>query len=111
MRIFHCKCCGNCCRWEGVVHYKPEEGARIAAFLGISEDRLIQEYTRLADDRTELVFIDKADGSCIFLTEAGLCSINPVKPHQCSSYPYEWDVPTDLKAKCQGSWEEAEDKQ
>ena len=109
MRVFHCKCCGNCCRWDGVVHYVPEEGRRIAEYLGISEYDMIQKYTRLSDDRKELVLADKEDGGCVFLTEDNLCSINPVKPHQCSSYPYEWDVPPEYKALCPGYWEETEE--
>lgn len=106
MRVFHCKCCGNCCRWEGIVRYKPEEGTAIAEYLGISEDELIQNYTRLAPDRKGLVFTEKSDGACIFLTEDNLCSINPVKPHQCAAFPYDWTVPDELLRRCQGEWEQ-----
>ena len=106
MKKFICRRCGNCCRWEGIVHYIPEEGARIADFLGITEDELIQNYTRLSADRSELVFTDKEDGSCIFLTDDNLCLINPVKPHQCSSFPYEWGVPDSHMKLCKGYWTE-----
>lgn len=108
MKVFHCKCCGSCCRWEGVVRYKPEEGAAIADFLGIPEEEFIQRYTRLAHDRRGLIFAEKADGACIFLTEDNLCSINPVKPHQCAAFPYEWTVPEEFLSKCHGEWTEEE---
>ena len=57
MKVFHCRCCGACCRWEGQVRYLPEEGRKIAEFLGISEEELIQRYTKLARDRRGLVHI------------------------------------------------------
>ncbi len=103
-RVFHCLCCGNCCRWKGVVRYLSEEGRRIAAFLGISEDDLIQRYTWLSPDRRGLLFQEREDGSCIFLTGENRCLIHPVKPEKCRSFPYEWQTTEDQKDLCQGYW-------
>lgn len=104
MKVFHCRCCGACCRWEGQVRYLPEEGRKIAEFLGISEEELIQGYTKLARDRRGLVFLEKEDGACIFLTEKNLCQIQPVKPLQCGSFPKEWSAPDEFMQQCQGYW-------
>jgi uncharacterized protein len=103
-RVFHCRCCGNCCRWEGIVRYVPQEGAQIARFLGISEDELIQRYTRLAPDRKGLVFQEQPDGACIFLTPENRCAIHPVKPQKCRDYPYRWQTTPEQQYLCQGRW-------
>ena len=105
-RIFKCARCGNCCRWEGVVHVRESELPAIARFLGITVAELIEKYTRLSNDRTGLVYTDHPDGSCIFLSEDNLCTINPVKPEQCTTFPYDWSVPDDHLALCQGRWVE-----
>ena len=111
MRHFVCACCGNCCRWDGVVHAKEEEFPAIAAFLGISVEELIDKFTRLSDDRTGLVYCDKEDGSCVFQNSNNLCTINPVKPKQCATFPQDWDVPPEIKKLCHGHWEEDEQPQ
>ena len=106
MRHFVCACCGNCCRWDGVVHAFEDEFPAIAKYLGISVEELIDKYTALSDDRKGLVYPVNADGSCIFLDPKGLCKIHPVKPIQCSTYPYDWNVPSEYAALCKGHWEE-----
>ena len=33
-------------------------------------------------------------GSCVYYDDAAKsCRINPVKPHQCSAFPFEWNFP------------------
>ena len=86
------------------MHAREAELPGIAAFLGIGVDELIDRYTRLSDDRSELVFIEHEDGSCIFLDEGNNCTINPVKPLQCKTFPYDWTVPEDTLRQCQGQW-------
>jgi len=104
MKTFKCSCCGACCRWPGVVYVREKEMPAIAAHLGISVQELIDRYTRLSDDRTGLVYKDNADGSCIFLTEDNLCRIHAVKPEQCRTFPYDWNVPEDMRKLCHGTW-------
>lgn len=104
MKKFVCMCCGACCRWAGIVHAREEDFPKIAAHLGISVDELINNYTRLSDDRSELVFADKADGACIFLDNDNKCIINPVKPQQCRTFPYEWTASEDAMKTCKGYW-------
>ncbi len=86
------------------MRYVPQEGAQIARFLGISEDELIQKYTRLALDRKGLVFQEQLDGACIFLTPENRCAIHPVKPQKCRDYPYRWQTIPEQQHLCQGSW-------
>lgn len=87
---FVCRRCGECCRWEGDVRLLQEEIAVIAGFLGLSVDRFIDEYTRLAHDRKCLSLIESGQGYCIFLEEGIGCRINEVKPRQCRDFPFFW---------------------
>lgn len=86
---FHCIGCHACCREPGYVRLKKDEPDAIASFLGLSVHDFIAQYTILTKDRTGLSLIEKEDGACIFLTDAG-CKINLVKPLQCRQFPKEW---------------------
>ncbi len=89
--VFHCRCCGECCRIkEGIVRVSDDEIARIAAFLGVSEADFIEQETLLAPDRKSLMLKSLPDGTCAYLSEDNLCRINPVKPDKCRSFPFEW---------------------
>lgn len=109
MKYFKCARCGACCRWPGVVRAREEELPAIALHLGISVKKLIDDYTTLAPDRSCLVFKDREDGACIFLEGDNLCTINPVKPSQCRTFPYDWNVPADYRKMCKGHWEERQE--
>ncbi len=97
MKEFKCRRCGNCCRWPGAVKLEPGEAEKIAAFLNMSEMEFFDAHTRLTPDRRHLSLIEKADGSCEYLTvdETGLacCSIDVVKPVQCRDFPGKWNFP------------------
>ena len=85
-----CQRCGNCCRWPGDVIVTDDEVRAIAAYLKMSEDEFIQDYTRLSANRRHLSIIDKEDGSCFFLGGKNVCLIQPVKPEQCGGFPNKW---------------------
>lgn len=89
---FTCKRCGHCCSGEpGYVFLSKEEIENISSYLHISEDEFLDKYTRLIDRGTyyDYSLKERDDYSCIFLGDNG-CSIYPVKPLQCSTYPF-WD--------------------
>jgi len=99
---FHCRCCGACCRIkDGIVRVSEAEVARIAAFLGMSESDFIERETEVAPDRKSLMLKSRPDGSCVYLTADSLCSINPVKPDKCRTFPFEWTNP-DSETICPG---------
>lgn len=86
---FKCLGCGACCRQDGYVRLKNEEVDQIARFLELDVYDFIQKYTVLTKDRQCLALVDKPNGECFFLTPHG-CKINPVKPGQCKSFPFQW---------------------
>lgn len=87
-----CQRCTACCRWPGDVRLEEGEAARIAEYLGMSEERFIERYTRLRADRQGLSIIDRADHSCVMLKDGG-CRIHEVKPVQCAGFPNFWNFP------------------
>ncbi|NLF93633.1 MAG: YkgJ family cysteine cluster protein [Oligosphaeraceae bacterium] len=101
-RLFHCRCCGACCRWPGIVRLNEEAITAIAAFLQLSQEEFRQQYTRLAPDRKCLILTDREDGACVFLNRDNLCRINPVKPTQCRTFPQHWQVEPEFQNTCQG---------
>lgn len=91
---FACKRCGACCRIRnGIVRVGDSEISRIAAFLGMTEARFIDEHTDVAPDRAGLVLKSRPDGACVYLDDAKGCAIHPVKPDKCASFPLEWTNP------------------
>lgn len=99
MPIFHeCSRCTACCRWPGQVRLGEEEIARLAVFLQLTGHEFIQQYTRLTHDRRGLALQEKSDGACIFL-DGDNCTVQPVKPQQCSDFPNLWRHP-DAETLC-----------
>jgi uncharacterized protein len=87
-----CQRCTACCKWPGDVRLEDGETARIAEFLGMSEDDFIQRYTRLRTNRQGLSLIEKDNHECIML-DGDACRIHPVKPDQCKGFPNQWNFP------------------
>jgi uncharacterized protein len=103
MKNFKCKRCGTCCKWSGYVRLLDEEIEEIANFLGLELHFFTSKYTIVTADRRNLSLIEKEDGSCIFYSDdpAG-CAINPVKPKQCSDFPYHWNF-ENWQDECEGA--------
>ncbi len=89
---YACQRCTNCCRWPGFVRIDARDISAISAFLGLSEDGFIQEFTRLRPGRDGLALTDQPDGACIFL-DGRDCRIQSVKPGQCRDFPNGWNFP------------------
>jgi Fe-S-cluster containining protein len=97
---FACTQCGDCCTGsQGYVWVSPRDQASIAAHLGLDLDAFRRRYTRAIGHLLSLV--DKPNGDCVFLAEDRRCSIQPVKPRQCLTFPF-WPRLTASRE----SWEE-----
>jgi Fe-S-cluster containining protein len=90
--FFECDRCTACCRWPGQVTVTDEEITRIAKFLALTEEQLVNDFTRLNTTRTGLILTEQPDGACVFL-DGNDCRINPVKPRQCRDFPNLWNFP------------------
>ena len=85
---FKCTQCGNCCTGApGVVWVTEEELLAIAQYRGesIGETRII--HTKLMGGRMTLR--DFPNGDCTFFDgETRRCTIYPVRPPQCRTWPF-----------------------
>jgi uncharacterized protein len=86
---FTCTQCGDCCTGEpGFVWVDDAELAAIAEFLSepIEEVRGLTTRTT-ARGRT---LREKANGDCVFYEKDKGCTIYPVRPAQCRTWPF-WE--------------------
>jgi uncharacterized protein len=101
---FECTQCGNCCSGPpGYVWVTRDEVKRIADFLGLGNGWLDKSRLRRVGFRHSLT--EKPDGDCIFLKRENgkaMCSIYPVRPLQCRTWPF-WSV----NLKSQAAWDQS----
>ena len=86
---FHCTQCGHCCTGApGYVWVNDAEVAAIAAFQeeSIAETRAV--FTRPVGRERSLR--EKSNGDCVFYDRQHGCTIYPVRPRQCRTWPF-WE--------------------
>jgi len=89
---FDCSQCCNCCSGpgEGYIWTTKYEIKFIADFLKIPEDQFRKTYTKHKGLRTTLIE-DRITKDCIFLQQVNgkkTCTIYPVRPNQCRTWPF-----------------------
>lgn len=102
---FACTQCGQCCKQPGFVLFDDEEQAKAAAFLN---QELMAFRQRFLVELEEGWAIEVPEGeACPFLLDDA-CTIQPVKPKQCRTYPFwpeisrEWKTWLNESAHCPG---------
>ncbi len=101
-------CEAQCCSGDsGNIFFSKEEQREISKFLSISEKEFLEIYTRKEGYRYSIKEL-KIGGKylCVFL-ENGKCSIYPVRPQQCRTFPFWKEFQKDenlelLKKECIG---------
>lgn len=95
---FECTRCGSCCTGEpGIVYADRQEAEKIATFLGIPLEVLVE---RMLDPFKDGFTIREAEqGRCIFYENG--CVIYPVRPVQCMTFPFWFQ-----NMRSQAAWEE-----
>jgi len=84
---FECGACGRCCGGgPGYVWTSEAEAETIARHLGLEA----KEFRRLYARRLwrGLSLKEKSNYDCILLDGAGRCSVYPVRPRQCRTWPF-----------------------
>jgi uncharacterized protein len=99
---FTCTQCGHCCTGEpGYVWVSGEELAAIAEHRKESVEEARDLYTRLAPRGRTLR--EKANGDCVFYDRKVGCTVYPVRPAQCRTWPF-WEsnvaTPADWERTC-----------
>ena len=86
---FKCTRCGSCCTGPpGYVWINDKELAAIAEYRGESVEETTERHTRLANNGRSL--LEKSNGDCVFYDKASGCTIYPVRPRQCRTWPF-WE--------------------
>jgi uncharacterized protein len=100
---FECTRCGACCTGDpGFVWVTEEELAAIARFLGQPLSEVRDLHARRS--RGRITLREKANGDCVFFDRRKGCTIYPVRPPQCRTWPF-WDsnvaTPEDWERTCE----------
>jgi uncharacterized protein len=86
---FTCTQCGKCCTGApGYVWVSQEELEAIADYLQMPVAQLIALHSH--DTYRGKSLREKANGDCIFYDAAAGCTIYPVRPAQCRTWPF-WE--------------------
>jgi Fe-S-cluster containining protein len=86
---FRCTRCGHCCTGSpGYVWVNAEEIAAIADYRGEPLQETYGLYTRLV--RKDRSLRERPNGDCIFYDRGRGCTIYPVRPRQCRTWPF-WE--------------------
>lgn len=97
---FKCTGCGGCCSKEpGYVWLTREDIEKASAYLKISTEQFLKNYTRIVNGRISL--LEHANYDCIFLKQ-NRCTIYLGRPKQCRQFPF-WKQNLSSKE----AWEEA----
>ena len=84
---FTCTQCGHCCTGDpGFVWVTEEELAALAKARGEPLREVRALYTRAARGRVTLR--EKANGDCVFYDRDKGCTVYPVRPRQCRTWPF-----------------------
>lgn len=90
--FFVCRKCGDCCRGYGGTYLTQDDITAIADYIKVDPSRFVSEYCELSGGKPLLG--QREDGYCIFWKE--LCTIHPVKPRMCRTWPFIQSVLTDI---------------
>jgi Fe-S-cluster containining protein len=105
---FSCTQCGNCCSGPpGYVWFTEQEGKAIAEYLHRDEGEFLRAFAVMHNGQWSLREVKRGPSyDCIFLDRddsgKALCSIYPVRPRQCRTWPF-W--PELLKSR--DAWKQA----
>jgi len=95
---FACTRCGACCTGEpGIVYVSREESLEISSFLGL--DFGVVTGRMLDPFRDGFTVREAEDGRCIFYENG--CVVYPVRPLQCSTFPFWFQ-----NVRSQKAWEQ-----
>jgi len=99
---FTCTMCGDCCTGEpGFVWVDEDDLAALAAYRQESVEEVRGLYTRWTSRGRTLR--EKPNGDCIFYDRRKGCTVYPVRPPQCRTWPF-WEsnvaTPEDWEHTC-----------
>ena len=92
--FFECQRCGACCTGEpGIIYVDDHDVLRIARFLGLPVSGFIKQYLYPLGNGYSIR--EDSNGKCLFYEDR--CTVYPVRPGQCSTYPFWFENLRSLK--------------
>lgn len=105
---FACTACGKCCSGPGEVYFTDEDLTRIYEYLKLDAKQAKQLKKKLIQYRRKGLHVHSSGKTCLFLKN-NQCTVYPVRPMQCSTFPF-WpshfhspDTLDELSSECPGS--------
>ncbi|MBU0987722.1 MAG: YkgJ family cysteine cluster protein [Proteobacteria bacterium] len=93
--IFKCTRCGDCCKGYGGTVVTDDEIHTLAKYINTDPKRFVADFCQMSGKK--LVLAQGSNGYCIFWN--GLCTIHPVKPQMCKTWPFIKNILMDI-----GNW-------
>jgi len=90
--IFKCQQCGDCCIGYGGTFVTEKEIKAIAGYINTDTENFVENYCQISGGKP--VLGQGKDVYCIFWD--GLCTIHPVKPRMCRTWPFIKSVLVDI---------------
>lgn len=84
IQAFECQMCGHCCQGEGGIIMTAKDRKRLAEFLGMSEEEMVEKYSETVNSKIRLQ--SREDGYCVFFNEG--CGVHPGRPDICRAWPF-----------------------
>ncbi|MCR5815128.1 MAG: YkgJ family cysteine cluster protein [Desulfovibrio sp.] len=84
--VFDCKMCGHCCEGKGGIVVGPKDLTRLASYLHLSEELVIERYAEYSGSKLKLRNAD--NGFCIFFAKDQGCQVHAGKPDICRAWPF-----------------------
>ncbi len=87
---FTCTRCSNCCRHEsGYVFLSEEDISRFSEGLSLDRRSFLDAYCKQVDLGLvrRISLKEQENFDCVFFID-GRCSVYPIRPLQCRSYPF-----------------------
>ncbi len=105
---FECTGCGKCCTGPpGYVWVNAREIEALARHLSLPLEEFGRRYLRRVRERHSI--LERANGDCVLYREGKGCTVYPVRPLQCRTFPFwpehlrdpaSWE---ELKGSCPGA--------
>ncbi len=90
--IFECKRCGDCCKGYGGTYVTKKEIESIASYIHTDPETFVETYCQQSGSTP--VIAQGKNSYCIFWD--GRCTIHPVKPRMCRTWPFIESVRVDI---------------
>ncbi len=85
---FSCTRCGNCCRGPGSVYFTPGEFEAAVRHLGLDAAGAKKLRSRIIQTEENGYLVHNTPKSCRLLDGQNRCTIYPVRPMQCRTFPF-----------------------